>query len=235
MTSLPPIAVVAGSGIDLRGLLDNVRWEKPFSAFQSLASVSVAGHSGVFLEGMSETIPVIVQQGRCHFYEGLSYAEVTAPVQLLASLGVERIVFTNAAGGLKAELEPGCLMAAERIETWPYRGWPNRPREIVPQWLVPECDRVGTYMWVHGPSYETRAEIAALERAGISAVGMSTAPEMACAHALGLRTAAISCITNNCLRTQVLSHAHVVATAERASEKLCAVLRRALPYLAECH
>ena len=73
MTTLPHMAVVAGSGLDLSGLLDRVRWEKPFTAFESLAPASVAGHTGVFLEGICGGLPLIVQQGRRHFYEGLSY------------------------------------------------------------------------------------------------------------------------------------------------------------------
>ncbi|MFO7974966.1 MAG: hypothetical protein R6V12_10070, partial [Candidatus Hydrogenedentota bacterium] len=179
MTPGSPIAVVAGSGLDLKPILDTVCWEKPFEAFCGLSFASVAGHAGAFIQGMCGDVPMIVQQGRRHFYEGLRFEEVTAPVRELASLGVDAILFTNAAGGLKIDLKPGFLMAAERIVTWPYRGWPDRPSVIVPTWVVPECDATGAYAWVHGPSYETRAEIAALQQRGACAVGMSTAPEMA--------------------------------------------------------
>jgi purine-nucleoside phosphorylase len=193
----------------------------------------VTGHAGTFIEGICGNVHVIIQQGRRHFYEGLSFEEVTAHVRVLASQGVDRIVFTNAAGGLKSELEPGSLMAIKHILTWPYRGWPDRPPEIIPSRLVPECDATGTYAWVHGPSYETRAEIAELERQGACAVGMSTAPEIVAAHALGIRTAAISCITNTSFQRHPLTHDEVLRIAQRTSSKLCGLLRRVLPMFTE--
>ena len=185
MTPPSCMAVVAGTGLNLRDLFDTISWEKPFHAFGDLSSGGVPGHANTFIEGTCRSMRVIVQQGRRHFYEGLTFEDVTAPVRVLASLGVDRVVFTNAAGGLKSELEPGALMAVEHILTWPYRGWPDRPPRIVPTWLMPGCDATGAYAWVHGPSYETRAEIAALQRQGACAVGMSTAPEMTAAHTLG--------------------------------------------------
>jgi purine-nucleoside phosphorylase len=227
------VAVVAGSGLDLTGLLDRVNWEKPFEAFKGLSATSVSGHSGVFTLGSCADVDVILQQGRRHMYEGLTFEKTTASVRALVSLGVDRIIFTNAAGGLKPAMNPGMLLAVERIMTWPYRAWPERPEELVPDWVMPGSDAAGVYVWVHGPSYETRAEIAVLQRVKASAVGMSTAPEVAAAQALGLRTAAISCITNNCCEVKHLSHEDVLATARNASERLCEVLARALPRYAE--
>lgn len=233
MTATAPTAIVAGSGLNLMALLDGVTWESPFGAFQQLPPPSVAGHAGTFTGGTCGGLPVILQQGRHHFYEGYGYAEVTASIRVLSTLGAERVLFTNAAGGLTPELEPGFLVSVDRIVTWPCRLWAERPPEIVPEWVVPGCDATGSYVWVHGPSYETRAEIAALQHKGAAAVGMSTAPEMTAAQSLGMRTAAISCITNNCCRIEHLTHAHVLATSRQTSEKLCALLRRALPLLGE--
>lgn len=233
MTPPSCMAVVAGTGLNLRDLFDTISWEKPFHAFGDLSSGGVPGHANTFIEGTCRSMRVIVQQGRRHFYEGLTFEDVTAPVRVLASLGVDRVVFTNAAGGLKSELEPGALMAVEHILTWPYRGWPDRPPRIVPTWLMPGCDATGAYAWVHGPSYETRAEIAALQRQGACAVGMSTAPEMTAAHTLGMHTAALSCITNTCFQPHPLTHTGVLRAAQCASSRLCHLLRRTLPVFAE--
>jgi len=229
MTPVPRVAVVAGSGLDLTGILDQVRWEEPFDAFEGLSSTSVEGHTGSFTQGTCGKIEVVVQQGRRHFYEGLTFGEVAAPVHVLAALGVQGVLFTNAAGGLRPEFEPGNLLAVERLRTWPYHGWLERPAELVPDWVAPECDATGAYMWVHGPSYETQAEIGCIQAMDVSAVGMSTAPELAAALRLGMRTGALSCITNNCCRARKLTHHEVLTTAERASVKLCETLRRGLP------
>ena len=232
MTRVPRVAVVAGSGLSLTGILDTVHWEEPFEAFEGLSAASVAGHTGSFIAGVCGNVEVLLQQGRRHFYEGISFDAVTAPVRALASQGVTGILFTNAAGGLKPDFEPGTLMAVARLRTWPYRNWAARPEQVIPDWAAPGCDASGLYVWVHGPSYETRAEIGALQHLGGDAVGMSTAPEMAAAQALGIRTAAVSCITNNCCRMQHLTHDDVLSTARRASERLCALLRQALPEFA---
>ncbi len=229
MTLRPRIAIVTGSGLELGGLLDRPVWEKPFSAFEHCSPAQVAGHPGTFAAGECAGVPLILQRGRRHIYEGIGFDELTAPVRALAAMGVECVVFTNAAGGLLPELEPGHLLAVERVITWPCRRWPEQPGELLPDWLVPACDATGVYAWVHGPSYETRAEIGALRSMGAGAVGMSTAPEMAAAHRLGLRTAVVSCITNTCCRVQRLTHDHVLATARDASARLCALLRNALP------
>ncbi len=229
MTARPRIAVVAGSGLDLSALLDRRLWEKPFSAFDGCSAGQVAGHPGSFIAGESAGELLIVQQGRRHLYEGVRWDALTAPLRALAAMGVECVVFTNAAGGLLAELKPGSLLDVERIITWPCRRWERQPAALVPGWRVPGCDATGVYAWMSGPSYETRAEIAALQGMGASAVGMSTAPELAAAHALGLRTAAVSCITNNCCRPQRLSHEEVLAAARASSARLCALLRHALP------
>ncbi len=225
MSRREPLAIVAGSGLDLRPLLDEIDEERDFREVPGLAAAGVAGHEGRFLFGRSEGARVIVQCGRPHVYEGMSFASATAPVAALHDFGVRTVVFTNAAGGLLPQMRPGDLMAADAIRVWPYSRWTERPAAVTPDFVAEDCEWRGAYHWVHGPCYETRAEIAALQVLGSAAVGMSTAPEMARAHALGMRAGAISCITNNCCRPQVLTHGHVLRTAAAASARLCAVLR----------
>ena len=224
-----PIGLVAGSGIDLLPLLDRVTSEQPFEAVPGLANCTVEGHAGRFVHGCCGHVPVVVQCGRFHVYEGRPILDVARTVDALASFGVHALVFTNAAGGLLPAMEPGDLVAVDRIRVMPCRVWEDPPESIEVDALVPGCARRGMYMWVHGPSYETRSEIRLLQELGGAAVGMSTAPELWRSKALGMRAAVVSCITNNCCRPQVLTHDHVVATASRASQRIVGLLRRLLP------
>lgn len=233
MTSQPPIGIVAGSGIVLDALLDDVSAQRPFHQFPGLNAATVSGHAGLFIQGQCQNHPIIIQSGRLHFYEGHDHKTVTRPVDVLHKLGVRTILFTNAAGALRPEIEPGHLMAATSIHLWPCRRWPAHPDTLAIDLVLDRCGHSGPYAWVHGPCYETRAEIAALQAMGAHAVGMSTAPEIARCQDLGIRTAVISCITNNCCTPQVLTHDHVLRTARNISAKLCDRIRAALPQLAQ--
>ena len=222
-----PIGIVSGSGIDLRGLLDEMTEEQRFAAVEGLGDGSVAGHACVFVHGRCADRDVVLQCGRLHAYEGLDYAAVTRPVDVLHAHGVRDVVLTNAVGGLRPEMAPGDWVAADAIRPWPYPAF-ALPGRIAPGFLLPGCDFVGPYMWMHGPTYETRAEIAMLQRLGGATVGMSAAPEVRRCHELGMRAAVVSCVTNSCCRPQVLTHDHVIRIAQRASAKLVALLREAL-------
>jgi purine-nucleoside phosphorylase len=153
--------------------------------------------------------------------------DVRANVDILLDLGANRIIFTNAAGGLQPGLRCGSLLAIDRVATWPCRRWPDAPESLKPT-IVIDAEARGAYVWVHGPSYETRTEIAAMRQLGYAAVGMSTAPEMARAHELGIESAAISCITNECGGLEKLTHGQVLATACSATARLVSLLRTAI-------
>lgn len=226
----PPetVAVVAGSGLDLRALLDEIDEERDFAGVAGLRAARSAGHAGKFIFGRSEGARVIVQSGRLHLYEGLDYETVTAPIAALHAFGARTILLSNAAGGLLPEMHPGDLMAVDEVRCWPCARWRERPESLPLDLVADHCDWRGAYHWVHGPCYETRAEIAALRSLHGAAVGMSTAPEVSRARELGIRVGAISCITNNCCTPQVLTHDHVLRTAAAASARLCEVLRGVL-------
>ena len=106
------IAVVAGSGLDLVGVLDTVERELSFAEGCPRAQTAVPGHAGRFVIGRCGETHVIVQCGRLHFYEGLTYEVVTSTVDTLRALGAGSVIFTNAAGGLEPGMRPGHLMAA---------------------------------------------------------------------------------------------------------------------------
>lgn len=220
------IGIVAGSGIELRPLLDELNREEPFPG----SGGGIPGHPGRFLHGFCEGRPIVLQCGRLHAYEGFAFEEAVRTVDVLHGFGVRAIIFTNAAGGLRTGMRPGDLMAARRVLSWPYPRY-ALPDTITPDWVVPGCDHHGAYIWMHGPCYETHAEIATLRRMGADAVGMSTAPELMRCQSLGIAAAAVSCITNACAVQERLTHAHVIEVAAQASGRLCELIRHTLRML----
>ncbi len=226
-----PIGIVAGSGIDLEGLLDERHKVIPFAQLPGVPPTAVSGHTGTFTHGTCEGQPVILQSGRLHFYEGHPYETVVKTVDYMHDHGVRTVIYTNAAGGLVESMRSGDLMAVESIAVWPYVHWPDAPGEVTMDFVLDGCDSTGVYTCMHGPCYETRAEIRALQARDSHVVGMSTAPEAVRCHEHDMRAGSISCITNNCCAPIHLTHEHVVATAQRASERITAILRGALPGL----
>lgn len=217
-------AIVCGSGIDLRGLFNAAPARIGF-AEAGLPEASVSGHAGAFFLGTHGGRRLVLQCGRLHVYEGHSLALAAAAVDALHErFGVTRILFTNAVGGLRPEMAAGSLAAVRRIRPWAYRH-AALPEEVALPLVVPGCDFEGTYWWVHGPSYETRAEIAALRSLDGDVVGMSALPEALRCAALGIPAAVVSCVTNNCCVPGVLSHAEVVARAEESAARLESVAR----------
>lgn len=225
MTHSSAVGIVAGSGVELGSLLDRVTRSRSFSEVPGLRETAVPGHLGRIVEGYCGDAPIVLQSGRLHLYEGHPYEHVARSVDVMQELGVGAVLFTNAAGALAQEMNPGDLMAVSGISLHPFGSWPNRPDRLELDFEVDRCDRRGTYVWVHGPCYETKAEVAALRALEGDAVGMSTAPEVLRCHELGLRAGAISCITNHCGSRAILRHEDVVKTARSASLKLCGVIR----------
>ena len=227
MTAEPPIGVVAGSGLCLTGLLDAELRTLPFPENSAAPQQTIPGHRGRFVLGTCGNRTVVLQEGRLHAYEGFGVQELGAPTAVLHNLGVQTIIFTNAAGGLRPEMRPGDLLSVNALLAWPYHRF-ELPEKQYPDISIPGCDSSGVYVWMHGPCYETRAEIKTLQRLGGAAVGMSAAPEMVHCRKLGIQCALISCITNNCCAPQVLTHPHVLQTAARASRRLTSVIRNAI-------
>ena len=224
---MAPFGIVSGSGIALRPLLDEIYSEQPFREIAGLTHSPVRGHDGTFIQGRCGETTLVLQCGRLHAYEGLPFEDVVRTVDVMNRYGVDRILFTNAAGGLWPEMNPGDLVTAGCVRTWRYGSF-KLPAVIDVDFRAPGCDFTGDYVWMHGPSYETRAEIAALQNLGAAVVGMSTAPELLRCHQLGIQAGLISCVTNSCCKHQVLTHAHVLDTAQRTSARLCRIIRQAL-------
>jgi len=227
-----PVGIVAGSGIELRPLLDTVSEERRFSEFPDLGQGVIEGHPRRFVCGACGPYPIVLQCGRLHMYEGLNYEAVVRPVDVLQGLGVRSVLFTNAAGGLVPGMAPGDLLGVDRVRMWRYGRWDATPGTLLPDFVIADCDFTGGYQWVHGPCYETPAEIAALQNQRMAAVGMSTAPELARCQELGIRAGVIACITNSCCHPHVLTHEEVTSVARQTSGKLVRHIRSVLPRIA---
>lgn len=221
---ISPVGIVSGSGINLRPLLDEVLGETSFVDAAGISAAGIAGHEGTFVFGYCAGVPVVLQAGRIHLYEGHSVAMVATTVDALYRFGVRALILTNAVGGLDDALVPGDLVAASEVLCWQYRSH-NFPQRMQPAFVIPGCTAAGTYIWMHGPCYETRAEIAALRRMGGMTVGMSIAVELERCMQRGIRAGVVSCVTNDCTSQEVLSHEQVVATAARSSDALCRTIR----------
>lgn len=219
-----PVGIVCGSGIDLLPLLDAVESVKAFSEYPQLLRPNVDGHQGEFVFGSRDDVPIVLQCGRLHFYEGYRYEQVVRPVDILREIGVEKILFTNAVGGLNPAMRPGDLCAVDAVTLWPCTQWSGPPRRLQTPIVLDHCQWQGRYAWVHGPTYETHAEIAALQSMDCDVVGMSAAPELHRCRDLGLQAAIVSCITNNCHASEILTHDHVIDQARKVTTDLIQVV-----------
>jgi purine-nucleoside phosphorylase len=244
----PTLAVVLGSGF--HHALTQLRVVKKIAGTKipGFPEPTVAGHAGELYFGHFGKTPVLVLSGRAHFYEGQPMERVTFTVRALAAFGVTDLLLTNAAGGINKKFRAGDFMVlTDHINFMgknPLRGAaiPGLPRfvdltETYDQKLRGLLFRAGkisklklqrgVYLAVSGPSYETPAEIRAFATLGADAVGMSTVPEAIVARQCGLNVAAVSCVTNPAagIGQTRLSHAEVLATAERVKKSGAALLR----------
>jgi purine-nucleoside phosphorylase len=235
----PEIGLILGSGLGV--LADEIEnpVRIPYSDIPEFPVSTVEGHAGQLVLGDLAGKKVVAMQGRFHYYEGYSMEKVTFPVRVMKLLGIEKLIVTNAAGGVNEEFEPGDLMIiTDHINytgTNPLIGanderfgprFPDmseaynkelnaKAKEIAANLgiLVKE----GVYVGFSGPTYETPAEIRFTRSMGGDAVGMSTVPEVIVARHSGIKVLGISCITNMAsgILDQPLSHDEVIETTEK--------------------
>ncbi|MCS7013618.1 MAG: purine-nucleoside phosphorylase [Chloroherpetonaceae bacterium] len=248
LPQIPTAAVVLGSG--LGDFASSLRVHRTLSAadIPHYPVPSVAGHQGQLILAESSGTPVLLIKGRVHLYEGHTVETVTFYVHLLAALGVQTLLLTNAAGGINPHFNAGdlCLISDHLDLTFvrlPSDLHRNRYAPIYDRSLSAAIWRAaqqagialhqGIYAGVLGPSYETRAEIEMLRRLGADAVGMSTVKEATVAKALGLRVVAISLITNKAagLSSERLSHDEVQRVASDSKQHFTALMHAAIQRL----
>lgn len=241
-TITPEIVIILGSG--LGGFADAIDAETviPYRDIPHAAASNVAGHSGRMIIGHASGVPVMVMQGRVHYYEGYSMEEVVFLARVAGRMGVRVAIVTNAAGGVNTDFAAGDLMLVSdhinMLGTNPLRGanfdelGPRFPdlTDVYPESLrsvargasqqtgVPL--REGVYIALSGPTYETPAEVRALRILGADATGMSTVPEATVFAHMNIPVLGISCITNMAagILPQKLTHAEVMETTARVEK-----------------
>ncbi len=238
---VPKVALVLGSGLGDYG--DSIRIEQTldYHEIEGFPVSTVEGHRGRFLFGYVEDVPVVIMQGRVHYYEGYPISDVVLPTRLMRLMGAEVLFLTNAAGGVNFDFHAGdFMMITDQISNFvpsPLIG-PNEKKlgerfpdmsEIYDKDLqevirnaakeLKIALKEGTYVQLSGPNFETPAEVRMCRILGGDAVGMSTACEAVAANHMGMKICGISCISNlGCGMTdQPLTHIEVQETADRVA------------------
>jgi purine-nucleoside phosphorylase len=251
----PAVAVVLGSGLGdfASGLQEQTTI--PYGDIPHWPASAVVGHAGTLVVGAIGGRRVAALAGRAHFYEGHSLQTAAFATRVLGLLGVRTLILTNAAGGINVAFKPGTLMAIDDhinlMGGSPLVGpnddrfgprfpdmteaYSRRLREIAFEAARARGTGLahGVYAAMHGPSYETPAEIRFLRTIGADAVGMSTVPETIAGRHMGMEILGISCITNPAagVSPQPLVHDEVMEVARRVRAQFSALLEATIERL----
>lgn len=238
----PEVALILGSG--LGDFADEIKIEDTieYTDIEGFPVSTVKGHKGRFVFGYVEEVPVVIMQGRVHYYEGYQMSDVVLPTRLMGMMGAKKIFLTNAAGGCNPQFKPGDLMIiTDHITTGvpsPLIGpnieelgtrfpdmsevYSKRLQEVI-RTCAKKCGievQEGVYVQFTGPNYETPAEVKLAQIWGGDSIGMSTACEAMAARHMGLEVCGISCITNMAagISKAELNHKEVQETADRVAK-----------------
>ena len=251
----PTVAVVLGSGLgafvqELAGPVSS-----PYGEIPGWPVSTAIGHAGKLVFGRLGDLNVVLMAGRAHMYEGYTAQQAVFGVRVLAKLGVKKMVFTNAAGGINLSYGQGALVAitdhinlqganplcGPNDETLGPRfpdmteAYSLRMRQIALQAAAEEKIQLleGVYAGLLGPSYETPAEIRHLRAIGADLVGMSTVGEVIAANHMGVECLGISCVTNMAagVLPQKLNHEEVLAVGLQVRDTFVRLLKATLPRL----
>jgi purine-nucleoside phosphorylase len=251
----PVVGIILGSG--LNGLADSVEnaVHISYSDLPNFPVSTVQGHAGRFVIGELEGKPVLVMQGRIHYYEGYTMGEVTLPVRVMQRMGIPNLIVTNAAGGVHPDFEPGDVMLiTDQLNLMGMSGlnplmgpnldeigtrFPDMSRPYDREY----CDiarkvakekvltlREGVYAGLSGPSFESPADLRFLRLAGTDAVGMSTVPEVIIARHGNMRVLGLSGISNkaNLDGATLTTHEEVMEAGKIITPKVEKIIRGVL-------
>ena len=244
----PKAALILGSGLgdyadqaEVEGVID-------YHDIEGFPVSTVAGHKGRFVFAHINGVPVVMMQGRVHYYEGYEMSDVVLPTRLMKMMGAEVLFLTNAAGGIQLGMHAGDFMLIkDQIASFvpsPLRGanieelgvrFPDMSQiyDLDLQDIVKRAAsaleiriKEGTYIQLSGPQFETPHEVAMCRTLGADAVGMSTACEAIAAKHMGMKVLGISCISNlaSGISSIPLSHAEVQETADAVAPKFKALV-----------
>lgn len=251
-TCTPKVAIICGSG--WAGLADILPGSRSldYSEVPGLSSTTIEGHDGILRLCEVNDKQVLLFQGRRHWYEGEGWEPISFPIHLAHALGVKVIILTNAAGGINENYNVGDLMILhdhinfmggnplagpvidDAIPRFPDQTevYNSELRKIARQVALKQnlLVREGVYIAVSGPAFETPAEIKAFRTLGADAVGMSTIPEAMLSHSYGMKTFALSCISNMAagMSNEKLSHQDVQNASTQALPKMQAFVAQFL-------
>ena len=237
----PQVALILGSGLGDYAEQIQVEAVLDYHDIEGFPVSTVLGHKGRFVFGYIQNVPVVIMQGRVHFYEGYDMQDVVLPTRLMGMLGAKVLFLTNAAGGMQKGMHAGDFMLitghissfvpspliGPNIEELGTR-FPDMSevykkdlQEIIRN-TAKNCGiplKEGVYVQTTGPNYETPEEIRMYRSLGADAVGMSTACEAMAANHMGMRVCGISCISNLAagISENPLTHAEIQETADRVA------------------
>jgi purine-nucleoside phosphorylase len=239
----PKVAVVLGSGLGGFAKVVDVKAELPYSEIEGFPVSTVPGHAGKFIFGYLNEVPVVLMQGRVHYYEGYDITDVVLPTRLMKMMGAEILFLTNASGGINPSYHAGAFMLIK-----------DHLSCFAPNPLIgPNIDELGTrfpdmthvydeklqniikdvakennielfdgvYAQLTGPSFESPAEIQMLHKMGVDAVGMSTVVEAIAANHMGMKICGVSCVCNLAagMSPTPLTHEEVQEAANAAAPR----------------
>ena len=252
---IPKVALVLGSG--LGGYADRVDIEATvdYSEIKGFPISTVPGHVGRFVFGHVNNIPVVVMQGRVHYYEGYELSDVVLPIRLMGLLGAETLFLTNAVGAINKTFAAGDFMLIRdhilfsvpspligpNIDELGVR-FPDMSEvyNSKARIKITEAARAlniklheGTYLQVSGPNFETPAEIRAYGTLGADVVGMSTACEAVAANHMGMKVCGISCVSNLAagISKIPLTHEEVQETADKSAPRFTSLVTESITRL----
>ena len=249
---VPAAGVILGSG--LGAFAETIRIETiiDYHEIDGFPTSSVIGHKGRFVFGYVDEVPVVIMQGRVHYYEGYAMSDVVLPTRLMGMLGAGVLFLTNASGGMADGMNAGDLMLITgQISSFvpsPLLGpnidelgtrFPDMSSIYDPKLsdlireAAKECGialKEGTYIQTTGPAYESPEEIRMFRALGADAVGMSTACEAIAARHMGMRVCGVSCVSNLAagISEKPLSHAEIKETADRVGPVFQQLLRKSI-------
>lgn len=236
----PEIGIVLGSGLGGFGEKIDIVTTVSYNDIPGFPYSTVEGHIGRFIFGYLDNIPVVVMQGRVHYYEGYTMEQVVMPVRIMGMLGIKKLLLTNAAGGLNYNFQPGDFMIIkDHISSFVPSALIGKNNDKLGE-RFPDMSQVynaelinsvkgvsrkldidikeGVYIQLSGPNYETPAEVRMCRILGADAVGMSTACEAMAAKHMGIKVCGISFISNLAcgMTTAPLSHIEVQENAKKS-------------------
>ena len=246
----PSAAIILGSG--LGGLADVIEQPIaiPYEAIPGFKTSSAKGHRGQLILGELEKTPVVAMAGRLHRYEGWTNDEIAFPIRLMSALGAQRLIVSNAAGGVSPKLAVGDIVVIRDHVNWmgglssgnrnviapsPLRSaalYDESMSQVALQVAVDQGFNAwpGTYLATLGPTYETRSEYRMMRRIGADVAGMSTVPEVLAAASLEMRILGLSMVTNVASPDVAVSanHGEVLQAGQAAAAKMESIVRGVL-------